>query len=126
MYCWKCGKEIKDGAVFCRYCGAEQEDATPTREDYHPGILVEPTQKTTPSQEQKESESDKDKKKEEGYGWVFWVLALIAISIYNIYCMKTGDSYMTFWGIPIQYVFIPGGILALYLGLHDDDNEKKE
>ena len=30
MYCMKCGKEIKDGALFCNWCGcktnlAEQE-----------------------------------------------------------------------------------------------------
>ena len=25
MYCKKCGREIKDGAVFCQYCGARVE-----------------------------------------------------------------------------------------------------
>ena len=28
MYCKKCGKEIKDGAVFCQYCGARVEHQT--------------------------------------------------------------------------------------------------
>ena len=24
MYCWKCGKENRDSAAFCRYCGSPQ------------------------------------------------------------------------------------------------------
>lgn len=27
MYCWKCGKEIQDGAKFCSFCGAAATDS---------------------------------------------------------------------------------------------------
>ena len=26
MFCFKCGKEIEEGAAFCRFCGSVQED----------------------------------------------------------------------------------------------------
>ena len=29
MFCRKCGKEIKDGAVFCEFCGASQAAPVP-------------------------------------------------------------------------------------------------
>ena len=28
MYCWKCGKENRDQASFCKHCGAQLTDAT--------------------------------------------------------------------------------------------------
>ena len=28
MYCRKCGKELADGAKFCKYCGATMPDTT--------------------------------------------------------------------------------------------------
>ena len=32
MYCISCGKEIRDGATFCSYCGARQEKTKPADE----------------------------------------------------------------------------------------------
>ena len=29
MYCMNCGKQIRDGARFCPFCGADQSDAAP-------------------------------------------------------------------------------------------------
>lgn len=31
MYCWKCGKENRDSAAFCRYCGVSLDMATKNR-----------------------------------------------------------------------------------------------
>ena len=31
MYCLKCGKEIENGAAFCRYCGTPQEEVVPEK-----------------------------------------------------------------------------------------------
>lgn len=31
MYCWKCGKENRDSAAFCRYCGVSLNMATKNR-----------------------------------------------------------------------------------------------
>ena len=32
MYCTHCGKEIRDGAVFCNWCGSRQEENQVNRE----------------------------------------------------------------------------------------------
>ncbi|GHU64975.1 hypothetical protein AGMMS49983_11890 [Clostridia bacterium] len=43
MYCINCGKEIKDGAKFCPYCGSEQAEAAPS--------VVSPEQSVPPAPE---------------------------------------------------------------------------
>lgn len=34
MYCIICGKKIKNGSQYCRFCGSPQEDYDPDNEDY--------------------------------------------------------------------------------------------
>lgn len=48
MYCFKCGKEIKDGSAFCSHCGVKQgvvlntiTDATQNQETVNRAVLVE-------------------------------------------------------------------------------------
>ena len=45
MYCYKCGKEIREDSRYCKYCGAYQldediEEERTTIGEYHAGYLV--------------------------------------------------------------------------------------
>ena len=37
MFCWKCGKEIPDEALFCSYCGTEVKNTGTIKADVGPG-----------------------------------------------------------------------------------------
>ena len=47
MYCYKCGKEIPDSAMFCNFCGANQQNAakTESQNNYEPQYSYEETPK---------------------------------------------------------------------------------
>lgn len=57
MYCHNCGKQIKDGAVFCPYCGAKTE----IKQNKTP----EAVEKPTPKQPLSKKEAKKQRKADE-------------------------------------------------------------
>lgn len=63
MFCVKCGKELKEGAGFCKYCGTQVRMAETSREvsrDVPPAISPEASRKVSPGGndgEEKEEQS---------------------------------------------------------------------
>lgn len=155
MYCWKCGKKIRDDAVFCTYCGADQENDSLVSEplDYHPGILVdpsqdqtssqekleptpskksdnhsevmeEPTQGTTSSQEKQELVTEEDKK--DWWKYLLWGIAAIVFSFLNMKWIKSGESYFTLLGLfPYHYITLPIGVFLIIVGIKALSKNKK-
>jgi len=66
-------------------------------------------------------------KKSKGKDLTYWLLAVICIvlSIVNIRDMNAGEMYHVWFGIPLQYVMIPGAILFIVLGIVELAKPKK-
>ena len=108
MLCPKCGKNNRDVATFCAYCGS----MLPVEKS------IQDSSSTTDiglGDEQKQTQSAPAQKKS-GIGMLIVAIILIISGICNIYDMNHSDLYTVFFDvIPAQYITIPGGLLLLYL-----------
>ena len=109
MYCWKCGKENRDENRFCTSCGAELKKAG----------QAAPSAAASGGVRGPSAPAQESKGKKKGT-WTYFLVAAVAliVSIVNINDMKNGPTYTVLFGIiPIQYVMIPAGVIALIMGV---------
>ena len=77
MYCMNCGKQIRDGARFCPFCGADQSDAAPASVSAPAAPAAAPQRRQAAPPPR--SEKAAPKKKKNPAGLVIGLLLLLAV-----------------------------------------------
>lgn len=88
MFCKKCGKQLKDGVLFCTYCGEKVVTPGPSQE----GRAEKPKEKARlakiPVQEWEESEASGSRLPI----LIIGILAVVIIALVLVYFLRTKDS----------------------------------
>ena len=79
MFCMNCGKQIRDGARFCPYCGADQSDAVPASAPAPAAPTAEAPQRRQAPSPASRSAKAAPKKKKNRTGLVIGLLLLLAV-----------------------------------------------
>ena len=112
MFCVNCGKEILDGAGFCPYCGASQQQAeqTPPQQNYQ----------TPPQQGYQAPPQQGPQAAPSGgvpYEMILKIFSLICAAIFLIRALATGfGSLRTLFSI-FQFFYFPNIISALIMAI---------
>ena len=100
MYCIKCGKEINEGALYCRYCGAPQEmkkadDDNAIQSSTKATADGEGTESGQTEKRHQEKETESIIKKKSFLPWLIGGAAVVSILVIVIAAITTVAIYNT-------------------------------
>lgn len=132
-FCFKCGKELDDSAVFCSGCGANQQlNTTSTTDDNVNTNTNNDTATTTQQQSAKTASNEQTKSNTNGYTRplvenrsiaLAIILSIITCGIYGLfwYAFMTNDANKvsgeydsTSGGLTILYSLLTCGLYKIY------------